>query len=145
MFSPDLLFMDLLPSEELAVKDTPESGLHCAFCGSSDQLKACGNCTRVYYCCKQHQIEDWKSHKTLCKSISSTSNGRLTKKMAELSVQQTDESDSQDHSQRTRAGKQKILIWNKVLSKIIVFCVSVYHTGLFRYVLCNVLLIFACF
>lgn len=40
----------------------------------SDQLKICGNCKTLAYCSKEHQKQDWKLHKDLCKVISSTEN-----------------------------------------------------------------------
>ena len=30
-------------------------------------LNICSGCKRVYYCSKEHQREDWKEHKVLCK------------------------------------------------------------------------------
>lgn len=40
----------------------------------SEQLKICGNCKTLAYCSKEHQKQDWKLHKDLCKVISSTEN-----------------------------------------------------------------------
>lgn len=31
--------------------------------------KKCGQCKTAYYCCAEHQIQDWKHHKTICKCI----------------------------------------------------------------------------
>jgi hypothetical protein len=31
--------------------------------------KACARCKSVYYCCVEHQKEDWAKHKTRCKKI----------------------------------------------------------------------------
>ena len=28
--------------------------------------KKCGQCKTAYYCCVEHQIQDWKHHKTIC-------------------------------------------------------------------------------
>jgi len=30
-------------------------------------FKRCGACRDVWYCCKEHQVEDWPSHKAACK------------------------------------------------------------------------------
>lgn len=38
----------------------------CAVCGSAAALKACSRCKAVHYCCKEHQLEHWKSHKADC-------------------------------------------------------------------------------
>ena len=45
----------------------------CRTCGASSgaeggPLKRCGSCRLVYYCCREHQKVDWKSHKDTCKS-----------------------------------------------------------------------------
>ena len=42
----------------------------CAVCGVKTGIKQCGRCKRVCYCCKEHQIYDWKIHKSLCKPVS---------------------------------------------------------------------------
>lgn len=39
---------------------------HCAVCSSAENLKRCGKCLSVAYCCKEHQIQDWKKHKKNC-------------------------------------------------------------------------------
>ncbi|XP_034239460.1 uncharacterized protein LOC117644267 [Thrips palmi] len=39
----------------------------CRRCGTSKkQTLACSRCKSVYYCSKEHQIEDWKSHRDSC-------------------------------------------------------------------------------
>jgi hypothetical protein len=46
----------------------------CALAGCSareshaSQFKRCGACKTVVYCCREHQVEDWPSHKTACKA-----------------------------------------------------------------------------
>lgn len=40
----------------------------------SEQLKVCGNCKTLAYCSKEHQKQDWKIHKDICKVISTTEN-----------------------------------------------------------------------
>ncbi len=32
------------------------------------QFKRCGACRTVSYCCREHQVEDWPSHKAACKA-----------------------------------------------------------------------------
>lgn len=47
----------------------------CHVCKSpNDQLKICGNCKTLAYCSKDHQKQDWKLHKDICKVISTTEN-----------------------------------------------------------------------
>ena len=38
--------------------------------GNSTKLKVCGGCSLVQYCCTKCQKEDWKSHRQLCKKLS---------------------------------------------------------------------------
>lgn len=40
----------------------------CAKCGSPRDLKACTGCRKIYYCGKEHQKEDWKTHRAECKA-----------------------------------------------------------------------------
>ena len=41
-------------------------------CGARElhaaQYKSCGACRTVVYCCKEHQLADWPSHKAACKA-----------------------------------------------------------------------------
>ncbi|KAK9693311.1 MYND finger [Popillia japonica] len=39
----------------------------CGKCGKPAETK-CSACKIVYYCCKEHQVEDWKTHKNECKA-----------------------------------------------------------------------------
>jgi hypothetical protein len=47
----------------------------CAFCGvdkaaDNKKLKKCSRCSLVYYCCQDHQVQDYKKqHKTTCRAI----------------------------------------------------------------------------
>jgi hypothetical protein len=36
------------------------------------QFKRCGACRTVAYCCREHQVEDWPSHKAACKAARKT-------------------------------------------------------------------------
>lgn len=40
--------------------------LRCVVCDSKENLKRCTRCKGVVYCCRQHQIQDWPSHKVAC-------------------------------------------------------------------------------
>lgn len=37
----------------------------CNKCGK-DAIKKCGRCKSVYYCSRECQVEDWKTHKPIC-------------------------------------------------------------------------------
>lgn len=42
----------------------------CKVCGKTgDEVMKCGGCKVVAYCGKDHQREDWKAHKVLCKAL----------------------------------------------------------------------------
>jgi len=41
----------------------------CEVCNKPSTLK-CTRCKWIYYCCKQHQLDDWKKHRSLCKQMS---------------------------------------------------------------------------
>lgn len=40
--------------------------LRCVVCDSKENLKRCTRCKGGVYCCRQHQIQDWPSHKVAC-------------------------------------------------------------------------------
>jgi surface protein len=44
----------------------------CAVCGVQSTLK-CGKCLTVFYCCAEHQTQDWPTHKLTCKLLRSNS------------------------------------------------------------------------
>ncbi|XP_062566624.1 egl nine homolog 1-like, partial [Saccostrea cucullata] len=49
-------------------------------CGSKENLKRCTRCKGVVYCCRQHQIQDWPSHKLSCspnQAIDTVTNSKL--------------------------------------------------------------------
>jgi hypothetical protein len=42
----------------------------CNFCYDiSSKIQKCGGCRCVAYCCKEHQLADWKEHKQECKLL----------------------------------------------------------------------------
>lgn len=40
---------------------------YCELCGRFDNLLKCGRCRSSFYCSKEHQKQDWKKHKLICK------------------------------------------------------------------------------
>lgn len=52
--------------------ENPQSELdrdrqYCELCGRFDNLLKCGRCRSSFYCSKEHQKQDWKKHKLICK------------------------------------------------------------------------------
>ncbi|XP_007551559.1 PREDICTED: egl nine homolog 1 isoform X2 [Poecilia mexicana] len=39
----------------------------CELCGRMENLLKCGRCRSSFYCSKEHQKQDWKKHKLICK------------------------------------------------------------------------------
>ncbi|KAK6617047.1 hypothetical protein RUM44_005404 [Polyplax serrata] len=48
----------------------------CEVCGEPSRFK-CSSCQAVHYCCKDHQKEDWKNHKSTCFSYKIVINDEL--------------------------------------------------------------------
>ena len=44
----------------------------CEACGLKASMK-CSACKKVSYCCKEHQVLDWKRHKSVCKGLCNSS------------------------------------------------------------------------
>ncbi|XP_039593758.1 egl nine homolog 1 [Polypterus senegalus] len=52
---------------------------YCELCGKMENLLKCGRCRNSFYCSKEHQKQDWKKHKLVCKEAEcwqSTSDGK---------------------------------------------------------------------
>ncbi|CAC5368108.1 EGLN [Mytilus coruscus] len=45
----------------------PSKCLKCNVCGSTENLKRCARCRNVLYCCREHQIANWSTHKSKCR------------------------------------------------------------------------------
>jgi hypoxia-inducible factor (prolyl hydroxylase) len=44
----------------------------CQLCGALDNLSLCAGCRGTWYCCKDHQRQDWKDHKRSCRKSKTT-------------------------------------------------------------------------
>lgn len=42
--------------------------MSCEVCGQTANLKSCGQCLKVNYCSREHQIAHWQDHKVWCKN-----------------------------------------------------------------------------
>ncbi|KAF1375934.1 hypothetical protein PFLUV_G00225350 [Perca fluviatilis] len=42
---------------------------YCELCGKMENLLKCGRCRSSFYCSKEHQKQDWKKHKLICKDM----------------------------------------------------------------------------
>jgi hypothetical protein len=58
----------LSPRPQRAAKDRRCAKPGCSAAGEGlyNNLKKCGRCMAVYYCCRQHQVEHWPEHKLCC-------------------------------------------------------------------------------
>ena len=50
----------------------------CAACNKSSDLKLCSRCRNVFYCSREHQIQQWAIHKRTCRKVARTTNGGAT-------------------------------------------------------------------
>ncbi|KAG6549217.1 hypothetical protein Mapa_009203 [Marchantia paleacea] len=44
----------------------------CALCGKEGVKNRCSVCVQVYYCDRECQVSDWKTHRPICKVLSAT-------------------------------------------------------------------------
>ncbi|XP_053314477.1 egl nine homolog 1-like [Spea bombifrons] len=51
---------------------------YCELCGKMENLLLCGRCRSSFYCSKEHQRQDWKKHKLVCKGSPATTPGANT-------------------------------------------------------------------
>ncbi|XP_051957120.1 egl nine homolog 1b [Xyrauchen texanus] len=47
---------------------------YCELCGKMEKLMKCGRCRSSFYCSKEHQKQDWKKHKRVCKEADKPQN-----------------------------------------------------------------------
>ncbi|XP_062980455.1 egl nine homolog 1 isoform X2 [Elgaria multicarinata webbii] len=45
---------------------------YCELCGKMENLLRCGRCRSSFYCSKEHQRQDWKKHKLICRGSGSS-------------------------------------------------------------------------
>ncbi|GAB9472041.1 Sperm-associated antigen 6 [Globisporangium polare] len=66
--------------KQVMVGEVSAAEIGCRFCGSATRKSENGTaatstsllrcaCEAAYYCCKEHQVEDWSNHKSSCKTI----------------------------------------------------------------------------
>ena len=68
-----------LPKDEV----DPKVPALCIVCGNIG-LRHCGNCKQVHYCCREHQVHDWKvGHKQICADLAS---GKLSPKFIDYNA-----------------------------------------------------------
>ncbi|KAL2082866.1 hypothetical protein ACEWY4_020639 [Coilia grayii] len=48
-------------------KDPDQDEQYCELCGKMENLLKCGRCRNSFYCSKDHQKQDWRKHKLVCK------------------------------------------------------------------------------
>ncbi|XP_077994006.1 prolyl hydroxylase EGLN3-like [Glandiceps talaboti] len=48
------------------LRDARVTSSFCELCGALENLKLCSRCKSTWYCCREHQQSDWKTHKKAC-------------------------------------------------------------------------------
>ncbi|XP_078128722.1 egl nine homolog 1 [Sander vitreus] len=61
---------------------------YCELCGKMENLLKCGRCRSSFYCSKEHQKQDWKKHKLICKEMDKA---QLSKQKPEQPPQSEDD------------------------------------------------------
>ncbi|XP_034040204.1 egl nine homolog 1 [Thalassophryne amazonica] len=64
---------------------------YCELCGKMENLLICGRCRSSFYCSKEHQKQDWKKHKLICKEADKPHVPRQKPELAQETAQQTKE------------------------------------------------------
>ncbi|KAK1806131.1 hypothetical protein P4O66_012841 [Electrophorus voltai] len=57
---------------EGATADLDRDRQYCELCGKMENLMKCGRCRSSFYCSKEHQRQDWKKHKQVCREAEKT-------------------------------------------------------------------------
>ncbi|XP_067391846.1 egl nine homolog 1 isoform X1 [Emydura macquarii macquarii] len=55
---------------------------YCELCGKMENLLRCGRCRSSFYCSKEHQRQDWKKHKLVCRSGAAAAAGGAAEQRA---------------------------------------------------------------
>ncbi|KAM3931207.1 egl nine homolog 1 [Leptodactylus fuscus] len=56
---------------------------YCELCGKMEDLLRCGRCRSSFYCSKEHQRQDWKKHKLVCKGSTPSTEAKAAGKSAQ--------------------------------------------------------------
>jgi hypothetical protein len=59
---------DIMSVAKDLFKDLYKQTLTCGVCQAPSKTK-CSRCLKVYYCCKDCQLADWKKHKKVCVAV----------------------------------------------------------------------------
>uniref|UniRef100_A0A8D0L8C4 hypoxia-inducible factor-proline dioxygenase n=1 Tax=Sphenodon punctatus TaxID=8508 RepID=A0A8D0L8C4_SPHPU len=55
---------------------------YCELCGKMENLLRCGRCRSSFYCSKEHQRQDWKKHKLICRGGNAAAAGGAAEHLA---------------------------------------------------------------
>ncbi|GFS25455.1 programmed cell death protein 2 [Elysia marginata] len=95
----------------------------CCVCGARG-TKKCSLCKKTYYCCKSHQVADWKAgHKRLCSEIGSdgTKTGAGIRQPSahllfkEFELVTEDEEVNEDSSSNSRSDKERLAEYQQLM------------------------------
>ncbi|KAM8952948.1 egl nine homolog 1 [Pelodytes ibericus] len=77
---------------------------YCELCGKMENLLRCGRCRSSFYCSKEHQRQDWKKHKLVCKGSPVTEPGANTDPALNRNPANTQQSPTTTQSSSTDGG-----------------------------------------
>uniref|UniRef100_A0A8C9X080 hypoxia-inducible factor-proline dioxygenase n=1 Tax=Sander lucioperca TaxID=283035 RepID=A0A8C9X080_SANLU len=84
---------------------------YCELCGKMENLLKCGRCRSSFYCSKEHQKQDWKKHKLICKEMDKA---QLSKQKPEQPPQSGDDKEGSNNTAtpngQTSASPQKLAV-----------------------------------
>jgi len=63
---------EMKPAEP-SLKENSKNVHSCVVCGNPSQSR-CSSCKQVYYCGRKHQLEHWKTHKSVCRKVKKSNN-----------------------------------------------------------------------
>ena len=72
----------------------------CIICSKATELKRCGRCKVVFYCSRQHQIQDWSNHKMTCSILQKRNQNTPTSQSSKTEVKTESENDFYEFDQR---------------------------------------------
>ena len=89
----------------------------CVICGKKDRVLQCSRCKKVFYCSKEHQQLDWKSHKVSCKKLATLPDTQISEEPLTDNIENTGQALSTNTISTTQSLNTNINKRNKSKSK----------------------------